>query len=71
MIRDFRMENSQKNKKNDSKKNESKVFSQKFGIKVKPFGITKNEDENKCTLQFLSIIFKNKLKADQIIYYYY
>ena len=47
MIRDFRMEFSQKNKKNDSKKNESKVFSQKFGIKVKPFGITKNEDENK------------------------
>ena len=51
------------NDKNYWVNNESTIFSQKLGIKVKGFGKTKNEAVNKCAQKFLSIIFRNIFKT--------
>ena len=52
---------------NDKKKychnSEAIIFSQKLGIKVEGFGKSKEEAENKCALNMLAIIFKNKFKT--------
>ena len=60
---DLIMESSQMNDKNYWVNNESTIFSQKLGIKVKGFGKTKNEAMNKCAQKFLSIIFRNIFKT--------
>ena len=60
---DLIMEYSQINDKNYWVNNESTIFSQKLGIKVKGFGKTRNEARNKCAQKFLSIIFRNIFKT--------
>ena len=60
---DLKMENTQVNDKNYCHNNESTLFSQKLGIKVQGFGKTKEEAKNKCALNMLAIIFKNKFKT--------
>ena len=60
---DLKMEYTQVNDKNYCINSEATIFSQKLGIKVEGFGNSKEESENKCSLNMLSIIFKNKFKT--------
>lgn len=60
---DFKMEYSQINNKKLSINSESTIFSQKLGIRVQGFGKSKDEAENKCALNLLNILFKNKFKT--------
>ena len=43
--------------------NEVTIFSQKLGIKVQGFGKTKEEAENKCALNLITVIFRDKFKT--------
>ena len=60
---DLKMEYTQVNDKNYCINSEATIFSQKLGIKVEGFGNSKEESENKCALNMLAIIFKNKFKT--------
>ena len=60
---DLKMEHTQVNDKNYCHNNEATIFSQKLGIKVQGFGKSKEEAENKCALNMLAIIFKNKFNT--------
>ena len=60
---DFKIEYSQINDKNDCHNNEVTIFSQKLGIKVQGYGKSREEAENKCALNLLAVIFKNKFKT--------
>jgi hypothetical protein len=60
---DFKMEYSQINNKKYSINSEATVFSQKLGIKVQGFGKSKEEAENKCALNLLTVLFKDKFKT--------
>ena len=60
---DLKMEYTQVNDKNYCINSEATIFSQKLGIKVEGFGKSKEESENKCALNMLAIIFKNKFKT--------
>ena len=58
---DFKMEYTQLNDKNYRINNEVTIFSQKLGIKVTGYGKSREEAENKCSLNLLAIIFRNTL----------
>ena len=60
---DFKYEYSQINDKNYCVNNEVTIFSQKLGIKVQGFGKTKEEAENKCALNLITVIFRDKFKT--------
>ena len=60
---DFKIEYSQINDKNYSHNNEVTIFSQKLGIKVHGYGKSREEAENKCALNLLAVIFKNKFRT--------
>ena len=60
---DFKIEYSQINDKNYCHNNEVTIFSQKLGIKVQGYGKSREEAENKCALNLLAVIFKNKFKT--------
>ena len=61
---DFKIEYSQINdKKNNINNREVTIISHKLGIKVKEFGKSKEEAENKCALNLLFILFKDKFKT--------
>ena len=60
---DFKIEYSQINDKNYSHNNEVTIFSQKLGIKVHGYGKSREEAENKCALNLLAILFKNKFRT--------
>ena len=59
---DFKMEYTQVNDKNYCHKNEVTIFSQKLGIKVQGYGKSRDEAENKCSLNLLAMLFKSKFK---------
>ena len=61
---DFKIEYSQINdKKNNINNREVTIISHKLGLKVKEFGKSKEEAENKCALNLLFILFKDKFKT--------
>ena len=61
---DLKMDYTQVNdKKNYSHNSEATIFSQKLGLKVEGYGNSKEEAENKCALNMLAIIFKDKFKT--------
>jgi len=60
---DFKYEYAQLNDKNYCVSNEVTIFSQKLGIKVQGFGKTKEEAENKCALNLITVIFRDKFKT--------
>ena len=68
---DFRMQYSQLNNKNIYYKIEVNIYSQKLGIKARGFGNTRKEAENKCALNCLSMIFKNKFKTFYELHNYF
>ena len=68
---DFIMQYSQINNKNYFYKNEVNIFSQKLGIKAQGFGKTRKEAENKCALNCLTMIFKNKFKTFYELHNYF
>ena len=51
--------------------NEATIISQKLGIKVKGFGNSKEEAENKCALNCLAVIFRNKFKTYYELHNYF
>ena len=57
---ELKIEYTQVNDKNYCHNSEAIIFSQKLGLKVEGFGKSKEEAENKCALNMLAIIFKNK-----------
>ena len=60
---DLKMEYTQINNKNYCINCEATIFSQKLGLKVNGYGKTKEEAGNKCALNMLSILFRNKFKT--------
>ena len=68
---DFTFQYSQLNNKNYFYKIEIALCSQKLGIKVKGFGNTKQEAENKCALNCLTAIFRNKFKTYYELHNYF
>ena len=60
---DFKMEYSQINNKNYCINNEVTIFSQKLGIKVQGYGKSREEAENKCALNLITVIFKSKFRT--------
>ena len=68
---DFKIEYSNINDKNYSVKFKSTIISQKLGIKVEGFGNSKEEAGNKCSLNLLSILFKNIFKTYYQVHDYF
>ena len=68
---DFTFNYSQLNNKNYFYKIEIALCSQKLGIKVKGYGNTKQEAENKCALNCLTAIFRNKFKTYYELHNYF
>ena len=60
---DLKMEYSQINNKNFCVNSVATIFSQKLGLKINGYGMTKEEAGNKCALNMLNILFKNKFKT--------
>ena len=68
---DFKMEYSQINDKNYCHNNEVTIFSQKLGIKVQGYGKSREEAENKCALNLIAVIFKNKFRTYSELHEYF
>ena len=68
---DFTIKYSQLNNKNYFNKIEIAIFSQKLGIKVKGYGNTKEEAENKCAFKCLTALFKNKFRTYYELHNYF
>ena len=68
---DFVMENSIINDKNYCVTNEATIISQKLGVKVKEYGKSKEEAENKCALKFLTVLYRNKFKTYAELHNYF
>ena len=68
---DFKIEYSNINDKNYSVKFKSIIISQKLGIKVEGFGNSKEEAGNKCSLNLLSILFKNIFRTYHQVHDYF
>ena len=68
---DLKLEYSNINDKKYNIKIESTIISQKLGIKVEGYGNSKEEAANKCSLNFLSIIFKNIFRTFHQVHDYF
>jgi len=68
---DFSMDYSQINNRNLFYKIEVTITSQKLGIKAQGFGNSRFEAENKCALNCLYMIFKNKFKTFDELHEYF
>ena len=68
---DFKIDYSQINDKNYCINNEATIFSQKLGIKVYGYGKSKEEAGNKCALNCLYILFKNKFQTFYQLHEYF
>ena len=68
---DFKIEYSNINDKNYSVKFKSIIISQKLGIKVEGFGNSKEEAGNKCSLNLLSVLFKNIFRTYHQVHDYF
>ena len=68
---DFTLQYSQLNNKNYFYKIEISIYSQKLGIKVKGYGNSREEAENKCALNCLTAIFQNKFKTYYELHNYF
>ena len=68
---DLKLEYSSINDKKYNIKIESTIISQKLGIKVEGYGNNKEEAANKCSLNFLSILFKNIFRTFHQLHDYF
>ena len=68
---DLRIEFSSINDKNLSVKFLAVIISQKLGIKVEGYGNSKEEAGNKCSLNLLTILFKNTFRTYHLLHDYF
>ena len=68
---DFNMNYSQLNSEDYNTNNKVTIISQKLGISVHGYGKTKIEAENKCALNCLFVLFKNKFKTFNELHEYF
>lgn len=68
---DFRIEYGCNNDTRYCHTNEATIFSQKLGIKVHGYGMTKEEAENKCALNCLTVIYKDKFETFYDLHNYF
>ena len=68
---DLRIEYSSINDKNLSVKFLAVIISQKLGIKVEGYGNSKEEAGNKCSLNLLTILFKNTFRTYHLLHDYF
>ena len=68
---DLRIEYSLLNNKNYSVNILSVIISQKLGIKVEGYGNSKEEAGNKCSLNFLAVLFKNVFRTYHQLHDYF
>ena len=68
---DLKIEYGRLNDKNYSVKFNVIIISQKLGIEVEGFGNSKEEAANKCSLNLLTVLFKNIFKTYHELHDYF